>query len=105
MKLFVKITVLLLLPTPPLLAAEKQTQKVDLLNGATVKTYKTIGEDVNLKLYIFNPDGHKVTDKTPAIVFFFGGGWNSGTPTQFACIRICSIEQTDRLDNLGSSWH
>ena len=45
-------------------------------------TYKKIG-DVELQLHIFNPKGHKVTDKTPAIVFFFGGGWNGGTPKQF----------------------
>jgi acetyl esterase/lipase len=36
-----------------------------------------------LNLYIFNPPGHKSTDKRPAIVFFFGGGWTSGTPAQF----------------------
>jgi len=45
-------------------------------------TYKKIG-DVELKLHIFNPKGHKATDKTPAVVFFFGGGWNGGTPKQF----------------------
>ena len=44
--------------------------------------YKTIG-DSKLSLFIFNPEGHKATDKRPAIVFFFGGGWNGGTPSQF----------------------
>jgi len=45
--------------------------------------YKTIG-DVQLKLSIFTPpDYAPTTDKRPAIVFFFGGGWNSGSPTQF----------------------
>jgi acetyl esterase len=44
--------------------------------------YKTVG-DVSLKLHIFNPADHKPTDKSPAIVFFFGGGWNGGTPGQF----------------------
>jgi acetyl esterase len=52
------------------------------LSGATVETYKTIG-DVKLNLYIFNPAGHKATDKRPAIVFFFGGGWTNGSPGQF----------------------
>ena len=84
MKLFVNICMLLLLSTHPLFAAEKQTKKPDPLKDATVKIYKTIGENVNLKLYIFNPADHKVTDKSPAIVFFFGGGWRSGTPIQFA---------------------
>lgn len=45
-------------------------------------TYKKAGE-VDLKLHVFNPKGHKATNKTPAIVFFFGGGWNGGTPKQF----------------------
>lgn len=45
-------------------------------------TYKTVG-DVELKLHIFEPAGHKATDHTPAIVFFFGGGWVGGTPAQF----------------------
>lgn len=44
--------------------------------------YKKIG-DRELKLDIFNPKGHKSSDKTPAIVFFFGGGWNSGSTSQF----------------------
>jgi len=44
--------------------------------------YKTIG-DVQLKLSIFTPLNFTPTDKRPAIVFFFGGGWNSGSPTQF----------------------
>lgn len=46
------------------------------------KVYKKVG-DVELKLHIFKPEGHKASDKRPAIVFFFGGGWNSGTPAQF----------------------
>jgi len=45
-------------------------------------TYKTVG-DSQLQLHIFNPEGHKTSDKRPAIVFFFGGGWNSGSPSQF----------------------
>jgi len=38
---------------------------------------------VSLKAYIFQPEGHKPTDKRPAIVFFFGGGWVGGNPAQF----------------------
>lgn len=52
------------------------------LPGATVMVYKTIG-DVKLNAYVYKPKGHKPTDKRPAIVFFFGGGWNSGSPGQF----------------------
>ncbi|MBC2593545.1 alpha/beta hydrolase [Ruficoccus amylovorans] len=48
----------------------------------TVIPYKdtTKGE---LTLSVFYPEGHKPTDKTPAIVFFFGGGWVTGGPSQF----------------------
>jgi acetyl esterase len=84
MKKLITITALLLLCANPLFAAKKKTPKVDPLKDATVKTYKTLGEDVNLKVYIFNPANHKPADKTPAIVFYFGGGWVGGTPTQFA---------------------
>lgn len=52
------------------------------LEGAKEKAYKTVG-DVELKLWIFEPEGHKSTDAKPAIVFFFGGGWTSGSPQQF----------------------
>lgn len=45
-------------------------------------TYKTVGE-VRLQLHIFKPENHKTTDKRPCIVFFFGGGWVGGSPTQF----------------------
>ncbi len=52
------------------------------MEGTRVEVYKTI-DDVNLNLWIFEPEGHQATDKSPAIVFFFGGGWAGGTPTQF----------------------
>ena len=45
-------------------------------------TYKTIN-NTELKLHIFNPPGHQTTDTRPAIVFFFGGGWTGGSPSQF----------------------
>lgn len=44
--------------------------------------YKPI-DDINLKMQVFEPEGLKATDKRPAIVFFFGGGWETGTPKQF----------------------
>lgn len=40
--------------------------------------YKTVDE-TDLKLHIFNPEGHKSTDKQSAIVFFFGGVSSSTT--------------------------
>lgn len=53
------------------------------LPDAKQEVYKTAG-DVKLSLYVFNPDGHKAGDRRPAVVFFFGGGWQNGSPTQFA---------------------
>ena len=44
--------------------------------------YKTVGE-VELRLLLYEPTGHQPSDKRPAIVFFFGGGWVSGGPGQF----------------------
>ncbi len=38
---------------------------------------------IKLELHIFNPPNHQASDKTPAIVFFFGGGWFGGSVTQF----------------------
>jgi len=44
--------------------------------------YKTIGE-VELKLHIFETTNRDEKTLSPAIVFFFGGGWSGGSPTQF----------------------
>ena len=44
--------------------------------------YKTIG-DIELPLYVFQNPPTKKDQKRPAIVFFFGGGWFSGSPSQF----------------------
>ncbi len=49
---------------------------------ADTHVYKTIGE-TKLKLYVFKPQGHQPSDHRPAMVFFFGGGWTNGSPTQF----------------------
>ena len=47
--------------------------------GCRVETYKTVG-DTKINLYLFSPAAPK---NAPAIVFFFGGGWKSGSPQQF----------------------
>ena len=51
-----------------------------------VEIYKTV-DDVELKLWIFNPQKHGENDSRSAIIFFFGGGWSSGSPMQF--IKQC----------------
>jgi acetyl esterase/lipase len=73
--------------TPSGLVAQTQAAKAPRnyppqLAGAAVETYKTVGP-VKLNLYLFYPEGHRAEDRRPAIVFFFGGGWNSGSPGQF----------------------
>ena len=50
--------------------------------GAVRHVYKTVGT-TELALFVYAPKNHKADAKAPAIVFFFGGGWNSGSPTQF----------------------
>jgi len=44
--------------------------------------YKIVGEH-HLALHVFQPDNTGTEDPHPAIVFFFGGGWVSGNPSQF----------------------
>jgi acetyl esterase/lipase len=45
-------------------------------------TYKSLGK-TELKLDVFKPKNHQLSDSRPAIVFFFGGGWTGGSPRQF----------------------
>jgi len=47
-----------------------------------IVTYKKAG-DAELTLHVFSPSGAQSTQLHPAIVFFFGGGWQRGTPIQF----------------------
>jgi len=61
-----------------------QIPKEETSSLFTMKTliYKTIGNN-ELKVYIYQPIGLKDNEKLPAIVFFFGGGFNGGKVTQF----------------------
>lgn len=69
----------LLLVAPP---AAAETKKL-ALDGARAEVYKHASGD-DLYAYVFEPPGHQpATDRRPAIVFFFGGGWVGGTPAQF----------------------
>ena len=58
------------------------TKPAQAPEGGARHVYKQVG-DVELPLYVYAPDGHDADAKTPAIVFFFGGGWKSGSPVQF----------------------
>lgn len=44
--------------------------------------YKQI-EDTKLYMEIYNPESMDSAKKYPVIVFFFGGGWSSGSTSQF----------------------
>lgn len=53
-------------------------------------TYKTIDGNA-LDLWVFTPSAD---EPRPAVIFFFGGGWRQGTPTQF-------VEQSKWLASRG----
>ncbi len=61
----------------PLWAQDSYSPK---LKDARVETYRTV-DSTELKVWIFGDSDPKIPK--PAIVFFFGGGWNSGSPAQF----------------------
>lgn len=66
----------------PALAVGQQANYPPDMPEARVETYKSVG-GADLQIWIFEPQGHQASDKRAAIVFFFGGGWRSGTPSQF----------------------
>jgi len=61
----------------PAPTAAKKTYAPDRL-----QLYKTV-DGVQLNLHVFEPEGLKKSDKRPAIVFFFVGGWTGGNAKQF----------------------
>lgn len=58
----------------------------NLSQGATAATktmtYKTVASRA-LEIHLHLPQDWQATDTRPAMVFFFGGGWNGGTVNQF----------------------
>ncbi|MHC4353864.1 MAG: alpha/beta hydrolase [Planctomycetota bacterium] len=68
---------LVLLIAVPALARNREDFKPD-----KAIVYKKTGQS-ELNIHVFNPENHDRSDKRPAIVFFFGGGWNGGSPSQF----------------------
>jgi acetyl esterase len=50
--------------------------------GASVEVYREVN-GVKLNAYIFTPPNHRASDRRPAVLFFFGGGWSGGSPGQF----------------------
>ena len=80
------LTILLGLALAPSQDSKKEKKKKNpaalSFAGAATETYKEASGS-RLKLYLFRPEGHQAGDKRPAIVFFFGGSWNGGSPKQF----------------------
>ncbi|NIP17072.1 MAG: alpha/beta hydrolase fold domain-containing protein [Xanthomonadales bacterium] len=63
------------------------------LPDAHAEVYRATDE-ADLKAWVFSPPDHESGHARPAIVFFFGGGWNGGSPGQFE-------EQARYLANRG----
>jgi acetyl esterase len=65
-----------------LMSQKGEGKEVSAPKGGERHIYKKAGE-AELPLYVFKPKGQKPEKPVPAIVFFFGGGWKSGSPDQF----------------------
>jgi acetyl esterase/lipase len=65
----------------PQTSTKKASGYPPVLSGAKAETYLKVGE-TELKVWIFEPTTPH-PKPLPAIVLFFGGGWSSGSPTQF----------------------
>ena len=76
------VSSLLLIP----LWASAQTASVApqplTVDGAATHVYKSTREG-ELRLHVFSPDRPDILARSPAVVFFFGGGWMNGSVTQF----------------------
>lgn len=81
MKLPLSALLLVALALASRLSAAQASSHPPVIEGARTEVYKAVG-DTQLSLYIFEPAGPAQKNR-PAIVFFFGGGWANGSPTQF----------------------
>jgi len=55
---------------------------LDRMVGAETMRYRE-GKDA-MNLFVYKPEGWAATDRRPALVYFFGGGWTKGTPLKSA---------------------
>ena len=44
-----------------------------------IVTYREVDGHA-LKMHVFLPEDFELKERRPAVVFFFGGGWNGGSP-------------------------
>jgi acetyl esterase len=66
-------------------AQQSQKGKV-VLTDAKIETQEIVYKKTpqgELQLHVFYPENWKATDQRSVIVFFFGGGWKSGSYSQF----------------------
>lgn len=64
-------------------SARAATEPINFGPSVTAEVYKRASGD-DLWIYRFSPPGHNPQrDRRPAVVFFFGGGWASGSVRQF----------------------
>ena len=69
-------------PSEFVVSQERNRSYPPVMNATRSEVYKSV-VDVELKVYIFEPETHKPSQNRPAIVFFFGGGFTQGSPGQF----------------------
>lgn len=50
------------------------------LPGAEAHFYRAGGDAPPMRLFVVKPAGWTADDRRPGLVFFFGGGWTTGTP-------------------------
>jgi acetyl esterase len=79
----IKLLLAILILVPAAHSALKPTGgAITPLDNKSVAIFKTTPQG-DLKINLYFPKDWKSTDRRPAIVFFFGGGFVSGTPAQF----------------------
>ncbi|MBL4702070.1 MAG: alpha/beta hydrolase [Phycisphaeraceae bacterium] len=66
-----------------------RTIPVELPRAHSAEIYRTV-DDIDLPIHLFKPQD--VTGPTPAVVFYFGGGWTGGSIQQFY-MQACYLAQ------------
>jgi acetyl esterase len=74
-------------------AGDEDVIAVESVTPTRTVEFKKVGE-TSLLLHIFSPDDLKANEFRPAVVFFHGGAWMKGSPTQF-------YWQCEHLKSLG----
>ncbi|HQY06289.1 MAG TPA: alpha/beta hydrolase [Lacunisphaera sp.] len=75
---FLLLCASLLLPASALAQAPKPETTPTEFPGAETFVYRE--GSVPMRLFVVKPAGWKAGDRRPALMFFFGGGWTTGTP-------------------------